>query len=172
MSLSNWAESLDDGEIIPIARLCIHHRSDEFDSGVQEFDQALDEYQKRSEAGYRDVVFVALDPLGSIVGYLAIKEIILETLTRRRRYLYLPHVAVTVELRGSEVFPRLVHKAYRIHDLLQAEIAEDGGEPYYGAIVNSHGVPRIEDLLQRHGFRRMLRRPHLWWVRDVHSPLE
>lgn len=111
-----------------------------------------------------------VDEGDDILGYVAIQEVVFRQLKERRRFFYLPHLAVSLGEQGTDTAMTLVMRAYRVYDLRQEEMKESGDELYYGVVVNSHGDERVEAILQRHGYRYMPDNRLLWWTRNPHYP--
>lgn len=152
-------------------RFCSHFPTSGFDSGKQKFNDALKTYGQRFLQGYPDIVFVAVDSNDDILGYVAIQEVVIRLMNERRRFLYLPHLAVSNREKGTDCAVDLVTRAYRTYDLLQEEYTVEGRELYFGVVVNSHSDPRIEMILWRHGYRSMPENRGLWWTRNPHDPV-
>jgi hypothetical protein len=118
---------------LDVERLCIHHKGEEFDCGVPEFNAKLLHFQTLFEAGERVLGFVVIDDSRAVLGYIVLSEITLRHEGRQLRCFTIPAMAIARDYQGSDLFDALKNRALNAMAVRQ-DNARAGGAPYGGLV--------------------------------------
>jgi predicted N-acetyltransferase YhbS len=146
---------------LELARLCRHHRVDDFVCANDTLDITLRSYHANLEDGEETVVFAAARDDDTVVGYVALADFRAVGPENEpvSTYLFLSALAVDVTSTSRWVATRLVKKATSVARVRMTQQRRE----YRGLLALDVG-DEIGSFLVRAGFRPLAEHPpYLWW---------
>lgn len=143
---------------IAIRRLCSHDDPGQFECGDEVLEDQLVRLYNRYEDGCNDSVYVAVDAVERVVGFVSHTDLTPSTEQSDAVYFYISHLAVARSSRMRFVGSRLMRRAIEVQKIQTANY----GKRYAGLLAYPWSR-RIESYLKFTGFQEFDADSRLWF---------
>lgn len=146
-----------------IDRLCGHMQTGAFNAGAKYdfLNLDFDDYRHRFADGDETVVFVLLAEASKVVGFVAIRDLVIPKADKR--YLSIPAAAVAEDWAGGNAGLRLIAKALTVGHIRNEAHHTDTGRVRYDGIACVPWTDELQLVLDRQNFVPL--EGTYWWVR-------